>query len=77
MEKAVESDRRWKSCDLRTNENGSPQRMLNALLSGTVVLIHRHRDTTEMVFVVGGRQTEVFYDDNGVEEEIFYDEKGG
>ncbi len=41
--------------------------MLNALLPGTQVPIHRHRDTSETVVVLSGRLTEVLYDDKGVE----------
>lgn len=67
LEKATESDRRRTNFDLRTSPEDGSQRMLNALLPGTVVPIHRHRDTTETVFVLKGSLTEVFFDENGVE----------
>ncbi len=67
LEQATESERRRANYDLRTTSNDTSQRMLNALLPGTQVPIHRHQDTTETVVVVSGRLTEVFYDDNGVE----------
>ena len=39
------------------------QRMLNALESGTVMPIHRHRNGSETVIVVKGSMKEYFYDD--------------
>ncbi len=67
LEKATESERRRANHDLRTSGDDGSQRMLNALLPGTQVPIHRHRDTSETVVVLSGRLTEVFYDDKGVE----------
>ncbi len=67
LEKATESERRRANYDLRTSADDQSQRMLNVLLPGTQVPIHRHRDTSETVVVLSGRLTEVFYDDNGVE----------
>ena len=37
--------------------------MLNALLPGTVVLIHRHEDTTETVVCLCGKLDEVIYEE--------------
>ncbi len=67
LEKATENDRRRANYDLRTSSSDTSQRMLNALLPGTQVPIHRHQETTETVVVLSGRLTEVFYDENGVE----------
>lgn len=67
LEKAVESDRRRANFDMRTSENDNSQRMLNALLPGTQVPVHRHQDTTETVVVLSGRLTEVFFNDKGEE----------
>ncbi len=67
LEQATESDRRRANYDLRTTPNDTSQRMLNVLLPGTLVPIHRHRETTETVVVISGRLVEVFYDENGVE----------
>ncbi len=53
--------------DLRTSNDDTSQRMLNALLPGTQVPIHRHRGTTETVVVLKGTIEEILYDDNGVE----------
>lgn len=41
------------------------QRMLNALEPGTVMPIHRHRNTSETMVMVRGKLIERFYDDNG------------
>lgn len=53
--------------DLRTSVNDNSQRMLNALLPGTVVPIHRHPQSTENVFLLCGKIVEVIYDGNGKE----------
>ncbi len=67
LEKATESGRRRVNYDMRTSDEDHSQRMLNALLPGTQVSIHRHQETSETVVVLSGRITEVFYDNNGVE----------
>ena len=53
--------------DLRTSTNDNSQRMLNALLPGTVVPIHRHPQSTENVFLLCGKIVEVICDENGNE----------
>ena len=55
--------------DLRTSDNDNSQRMLNALLPGTVVPIHRHPQSTENVFLLCGKIVEVICDENGKEKE--------
>ncbi len=67
LEKAAESERRRTNFDMRTSAEDGSQRMLNVLLPGTQVPIHRHRETAETVIVLSGRLVEVFYDDKGVE----------
>ena len=51
------------SYDLRTTPDDKSQRMLNALEPGTIMPIHRHRNTSEkMVMVmVRGKLIERFY----------------
>ena len=49
--------------DMRTSEADSSQRMLNALLPGTVVAVHRHPRSAETVVCLRGRLVEEFYDD--------------
>lgn len=53
------------SYDLRTTPDDNSQRMLNALEPGTIMPIHRHRNTSETMVVVKGKLLERFYDDNG------------
>lgn len=49
--------------DLRTSEADTSQRMLIALLPGTVVPIHRHEDTTESVICLCGKLDVVIYEE--------------
>lgn len=49
--------------DLRTSEADTSQRMLIAMLPGTVVPIHRHEDTTESVICLCGKLDEVIYEE--------------
>lgn len=51
--------------DLRTTSEDNSQRMLNALEPGTIMPIHRHRNTSETMVMVKGKLIERFYDDNG------------
>ena len=53
--------------DLRTSEADTSQRMLIALLPGTVVPIHRHPQSTENVLLLCGKIMEVICDENGNE----------
>ena len=68
---AKASPRMRQNYDLRNSENDNSQRMLNALEPGTVVPIHRHRNTSETVVIVRGSLIERFYDEEGnVTEEV-------
>ena len=49
--------------DLRTSEADTSQRMLIALLPGTVVPIHKHEDTTESVICLCGKLDVVIYEE--------------
>ena len=49
--------------DLRTSPEDSSQRMLNALLPGTVLPIHRHTKTTEVLVLLRGKMEEIFYEE--------------
>lgn len=53
------------SYDLRNSENDNSQRMLNAIEPGTVMPIHRHRNSSETVVIVRGSLKERFYDEQG------------
>ena len=63
FEQAVVNPRLRQNFDLRTSANDNSQRMLNALLPGTVVPIHRHEDTTETVVCLCGKLDEVIYEE--------------
>ena len=67
LTKAAENPRLRQNYDLRTSADDSSQRMLNALLPGTVVPIHRHPQSTENVFLLCGKIVEVICDENGNE----------
>lgn len=49
--------------DLRTSVEDKSQRMLNALLPGTEVAIHRHPNSSESVVCLCGRMDVVVYDE--------------
>lgn len=57
--------------DLRNSSEDKSQRMLNVLLPGTVVPIHRHRGTSETTMIVRGKLFMVFYDDLGGQTERY------
>ena len=63
FEQAKENPRLRQNLDLRTSSADNSQRMLNALLPGTVVPIHRHEDTTETVVCLCGKLDEVIYEE--------------
>ena len=69
FEQAVENPRLRQSYDLRTSSDDTSQRMLIALLPGTVVPIHRHPNSNENVLLLCGKLVEVIYDENGNEKE--------
>lgn len=63
--KAKESPRLRCNLDLRNSPEDKSQRMLNALEPGTVMPIHRHRNSSETCVCVRGHFVEYFYDENG------------
>ena len=63
FEQAKVSERKRMNYDLRTSAEDTSQRLLNALLPGTVVPIHRHEDTTETVVCLKGRLEEIIYEE--------------
>ena len=69
FEQAVANPRLRQNYDLRTSSDDNSQRMLNALLPGTVVPIHRHPNSNENVLLLCGKLIEVIYDENGNEKE--------
>ena len=63
LAKAGASARLRQNLDLRTSGADGSQRMLNALLPGTRVPIHRHPHSTENVLLLQGKLAEVFYEE--------------
>jgi cupin fold WbuC family metalloprotein len=85
---AEESPRKRMHYDLRTeadapagigheNWKDMSQRMLNVLMTDTVVPIHRHTETSETVIVCRGKVREEFYDEKGNKTAEFLLEAGG
>ena len=64
--KAAASPRLRMNYDLRTSPSDNSQRMLNAIEPGTMLPVHRHRKSTEVVAILRGSATQYFYDDSGV-----------
>ena len=62
---AKASPRLRMNLDLRNSPEDGSQRMLNALEPGTVLPIHRHRTTSEVVVMLRGRAVQEYYDDEG------------
>ena len=63
FEQATMNPRLRQCFDLRTSSADTSQRMLIALLPGTVVPIHRHEDTTESVICLCGKLDVVIYEE--------------
>lgn len=63
LAKAAENPRLRQNYDLRTTLEDNSQRMLNALLPGTKVPIHRHPNSTENVLLLQGKIIEVLYEE--------------
>ena len=63
LSEAAENPRLRQNYDLRTSSDDNSQRMLNALLPGTVVPIHRHPNSIEIVLLLHGKLVEVLYEE--------------
>ena len=66
-QRAKESPRLRMNLDLRNSPEDGSQRMLNALEPGTVLPIHRHRTTSEVIVMLRGRAVQYLYDEQGRE----------
>lgn len=62
---AQRNPRLRQNLDFRNSAEDGSQRLLNALEPGTVLPIHRHRNSSETMIVVKGALKELFYDDKG------------
>ena len=63
LERASVSERKRQNYDMRNSGADKSQRMLNALLPGTEVAVHRHEDTAESVVCLTGKFYEIFYEE--------------
>lgn len=63
LTKANDNPRFRLNYDLRTGVDDQSQRMLNALLPGTKVAIHRHPNSSESVICLCGRMDVVIYEE--------------
>ncbi|MEE1079700.1 MAG: WbuC family cupin fold metalloprotein [Bacteroidales bacterium] len=63
LAKAETSERKRMNYDLRTSPDDGGQRMLNALMPGTVVPIHRHPMSNESVICLSGKLEEIIYEE--------------
>ena len=53
--------------NLHDSLDAKAQRLINVLLPGTVLPLHRHRNTAETYVLLRGKMFVVFYDDLGVQ----------
>ena len=76
-EQAKASPRLRMNYDLRNSAADTSQRMLNAIEPGSVVPVHRHRSTSEIVVCLRGSLVEEFYSSAGEIEASFEVAAGG
>ena len=67
LEQAKYNPRLRQTVDLRTTTEDNSQRILNALIPGTQIPIHRHTTTSETAIILYGCIDEMFYDADGKE----------
>lgn len=63
--KAEESPRLRMNFNLHDSLDAKAQRLLNVLMPGTILPIHRHRHTAETYILLRGKMMVVFYDEMG------------
>lgn len=68
---AKESPRLRMNYNLHDSLDAKAQRLINVLLPGTVLPIHRHRHTAETYVLLRGKMFVVFYNDLGVQVERY------
>lgn len=68
---AAASPRLRMNFNLHDSLDAKAQRLINVLLPGTPLPVHRHRHTAETYIVIRGTMFVVFYNDSGVETERF------
>ena len=69
--KAGESPRLRMNFNLHDSLEAKAQRLINVLLPGTILPIHRHRHTAETYILLRGRMLVVFYNEMGARTEQY------
>lgn len=69
--KAEESPRLRMNYNLHESLDAKAQRLLNVLLPGTILPIHRHRHTAETYIILRGKMIVVFYNETGAQIERY------
>lgn len=65
------SPRLRKNYNLHDSLDAKAQRLINVLLPGTILPIHRHRHTAETYILLRGKLAVVFYDETGKQTERY------
>lgn len=68
---AAESPRLRMNYNFHESLDAKAQRLINVLLPGTILPIHRHRHTAETYVLLRGRMFVVFYNDLGAQTERY------
>ena len=68
---ALASSRLRMNFNLHESLDAKAQRLINVLLPGTVLPIHRHRHTAETYVLLRGKMSVVFYDGTGAQVERY------
>ena len=69
--KAEESPRLRMNFNLHDSLDAKAQRLINVLLPGTVLPIHRHKHTAETYILLRGKMFVIFYNDLGSQVERY------
>ena len=69
--KAEESPRLRMNYNLHNSLDAKAQRLINVLLPGTPLPVHRHRHTAETYVILRGKMFVVFYNDLGAQTERY------
>lgn len=70
-EEAKESPRLRMNYNFHESLDAKAQRLMNVLLPGTIIPIHRHRHTAETYVLLRGKMVVAFYNDMGAQTDRF------
>lgn len=71
MQQAEMSPRKRMNFNLHDSHDAKAQRLINVLLPGTEMPVHRHTHSSETFIILRGRLDVMFYNDAGEETERF------